>query len=359
MFRRSSRLAFTVLPLLIALVAGCSGSNADASFSPSVAAASPASASPTATSAADLFEPVVEIVDQVQPEVVTVLTDQGLGSGIVYSADGYVVTNNHVVESGTSYTVALASGDQLSADVIGTDPQTDVAVLHVDRTDLPAATWESSLPDIGSMAVAIGSPLGFENTVTLGIVSGLQRSIPGSAQQSSALVDLIQTDAAISPGNSGGALVDAQARVIGMNVAYIPPQASAVSIGFAIPASTVTSVADALIAGQQVPHAFLGIRYAPLTPEIRQRYGIAAEQGLIVLSVEPGSPAAAAGLQPGDVIAEFDGEQMASVEDLIAVLRRHQPGDTVAVSIVRDGDQQTLSVQLDAQPQPATSPAGG
>ena len=155
-------------------------------------------------------------------------------------------------------------------------------MLKVDKTGLPAATFEQNLPQVGQLAVAIGSPLGFENTVTVGIVSGLQRTIPGSAQESQALVDLIQTDAAISPGNSGGALVDADSKVIGMNVAYIPPAASAVSIGFAIPAQTVTNVADDLIAGKAVQHAFLGIRYGTLTPEIAQQYSISADHGLIV-----------------------------------------------------------------------------
>src|SRR4051812_5565482 len=162
--------------------------------------------SPSATSAAaDPFSPVVDIVKKAQPSVVTVLTDQGLGSGIIYSADGYIVTNNHVVETGNSYTIAFASGEQVPATLVGTDPTTDVAILKVDKSNLPAAVFEQDLPQVGQLAVAIGSPLGFENTVTVGIVSGLQRTIPGSAQESQALVDLIQTDAAISPANPAGA----------------------------------------------------------------------------------------------------------------------------------------------------------
>lgn len=298
----------------------------------------------------DPFAQVVAIVDEVQPSVVTVLTNAGQGSGIVYAADGLIVTNNHVVEQGTELAVALASGEQVPATLVGTDPATDVAVLRVERDDLPAADWQSALPEVGSLAVAIGSPLGFENTVTVGVVSGLQRSIPGSAQQSSALVDLIQTDAAISPGNSGGALVDANADVIGMNVAYIPPQASAVSIGFAIPASTVTSVADTLIAGREVEHAYLGIRYARLTPEIAQRYELGVERGLVVMEVESGSPADQAGIVPGDVIVSMAGEPADVVEDLIGILRRQAPGDTVTVTLVRDGREQELSVTLGERP---------
>ena len=141
--------------------------------------------------------------------------------------------------AGNTYTVSFASGEQVDATLVGTDPTTDVAVLKVDKTGLPAASFDQSQPQVGQLAVALGSPLGFDDTVTVGIISGLERTIPGSAQESQALVDLIQTDAAISPGNSGGALVDANSQVVGMNVAYIPPAASAVSIGFAIPAQTV------------------------------------------------------------------------------------------------------------------------
>lgn len=312
-------------------------------------AASTTTPAPTPPSNPDPFAPVVNIVKQAQPSVVTVITENGLGSGIIYSSDGMIVTNNHVVASGTTYKVAFASGEQVPATLVGTDPLADVAVLKVDKTGLPAASFEHSVPQIGSLAVAIGSPLGFENTVTVGVVSGLQRTIPGSAAESQALVDLIQTDAAISPGNSGGALVDAQAKVIGMNVAYIPPSASAVSIGFAIPAETVTAVADDLIAGKPVQHAFLGIRYGTLTPQLAQQYNINADHGLVVLEVQAGTPAAQAGLKPGDVILSFDGHDMNQVEDLIAVLHQHAPGDTVPVVIERNNQQQTLQVTLGNQ----------
>jgi S1-C subfamily serine protease len=357
-----------ILALVAALVVGCVQLST-ASTAPSTGttdgttqnAALPGSSNaPVANNAAsplpgavatpeDPFGPVVDIVKRAQPSVVTVLTDQGLGSGIIYSADGYIVTNNHVVATGNSYTVAFASGEQLPARLVGTDPATDVAVLKVDKSGLPAASFEADLPQVGQLAVAIGSPLGFENTVTVGIVSGLQRTIPGSAQESQALVDLIQTDAAISPGNSGGALVDADSKVIGMNVAYIPPAASAVSIGFAIPATTVTSVADALIAGKPVQHAFLGIRYSALTPEIAQQYNIDTDHGLVVEQVQAGTPAEQAGLKPGDVIISVDGKDMNQIEDLIAVLHQHAPGDTVAIVIERDNQPQTLQATLGNQ----------
>lgn len=299
--------------------------------------------------AIDPFAPVVNIVKQVQPSVVTVLTENGLGSGIVYSADGMIVTNNHVIAGASSLTVAFASGEQVPATLVGADPIGDVAVLKVDKTGLPPASFETALPQVGQLAVAIGSPLGFEDTVTVGIVSGLQRTVPGSAQESQALVDLIQTDAAISPGNSGGALVDANSQVIGMNVAYIPPAASAVSIGFAIPAETVTAIANDLIAGKPVQHAFLGIRYGQLTPQIAQQYKINSDHGLIVLEVQSGSPAESAGMKPGDVVLSVAGKDMNQVEDLIAALHDHAPGDTVPVVIERNNQQQTLQVTLGNQ----------
>ena len=308
-----------------------------------------ATQAPAPTGALDPFSPVVQIVKNVQPSVVTVETENGLGSGIIYSADGYIVTNNHVVASGTQYTVDFASGEQVSAKLVGTDPTSDVAILKVDKTGLPAATFDQNLPEVGQLAVALGSPLGFEDTVTVGIISGLQRTIPGSAQESQALVDLIQTDAAISPGNSGGALVDANSQVVGMNVAYIPPTASAVSIGFAIPAQTVTNVANDIISGKPVQHAFLGIRYGTLTPQIAQQYNIKSDHGLVVLQVQNGTPADQAGIKAGDVIISVDGQQMNQVEDLIAVLHQHSPGDTIPVVIERNNQQQTLSVTLGNQ----------
>src|SRR3954451_2519034 len=371
MTRHRLSLFLPALTLVAAMVAGCvqvSGttqptstpgaqgtSTQDAALAGSTNAAvpaavsSPITAAPVSDAPVDPFAPVVEIVKQAQPSVVTVLTENGLGSGIIYSSDGRIVTNNHVVASGSTYTVAFASGEQLPATLVGTDPATDVAVLKVDKTGLPAATFEQDLPQVGQLAVAIGSPLGFENTVTAGIVSGLQRTIPGSAQESEALVDLIQTDAAISPGNSGGALVDADSHVIGMNVAYIPPAQSAVSIGFAIPATTVTSVADDLIAGKAVQHAFLGVRYGTLTPEIAQQYAIHSDHGLIVLDVQSGTPADQAGIKPGDVIVSVDGQQMNQVEDLIAALHKHAPGDTIPIVIERNNNQQTVQVTLGNQ----------
>jgi S1-C subfamily serine protease len=238
----------------------------------------------------------------------------------------------------------------LPATVEASDPVTDLAVVRVDRDGLPAAEFAEDLPAVGALAVAMGNPLGFENTVTAGIVSGLHRAIP-SGGQTPALVDLIQTDAAISPGNSGGALVGADGAVMGVNVAYIPPEAQAVAIGFAIPSPTVVDVVTQLLEEGEVSHAFLGVRPAPLSPELAQQAGLDTDEGVAVLSVVEGSGAEAAGLEPGDVIASADGEPLRSVEDLFETLRDRNPGDRLELEIVRGGERQTIAVELTGRPE--------
>jgi S1-C subfamily serine protease len=208
--------------------------------------------------------------------------------------------------------------------------------------------------EVGALALAIGSPIGFEDTVTQGIVSGLHRNIPGSASQTFSLVDLIQTDAAISPGNSGGALVGADATIIGINVAYIPPNPpqgrGAVSIGFAIPAPTVTNVVQQLLAKGKVAHPYIGIQMGSLTPRIAQVYGYGDREGVVVLDVTPGSPAAEAGIAPGDLIVKVGDRQTPTVEDLLGTLRGYQPGDSVQLSLVRGGKEREVSITLGELP---------
>lgn len=203
---------------------------------------------------------------------------------------------------------------------------------------------------MGELAIALGSPLGFENSVTAGIISGLHRDIP-SGGQTPALVDLLQTDAAISPGNSGGALIGPDGEVIGINVAYIPPGTGAVSIGFAIPSPTVVSVVGQLLEDGQAEHAFLGVRPVPLTPQLAQRFNLETEGGAVVYTVIPGSPAEQAGLTPGDVIVSVDGEQIETVEDLLAALRAHQPGDEIDVELIREGTREEVTARLAERPQ--------
>ncbi len=336
----------------VLFLASCSTSE---TTSPAASAAGNGSANPSAAASAPTqdggltFGNLPDLVAEVEPSVVSILrADGGEGSGVIWSSDGKIVTNNHVVNGASQFQVAFADGQRVDASVIATDPRTDLAVMQADRDNLPTATFSDSLPQVGQLALAMGNPIGFENSVTQGIISGLHRSIPGSAQQSAALVDLIQTDAAISPGNSGGALVGGDGTVMGINVAYIPPnsQQGAVAIGFAIPATTVTNVVQQLLDSGTVEHAYIGIRPATLTQQLAQQLGTQADHGVAVISVEQGGPADDAGLQPGDIITALDGTELNTVEDLLGALREHSPGDQVSITIMRDGNERQLDITL-------------
>ena len=309
---------------------------------------------PTVTNASDQFGRIPDVVDKAQPSIVTVFAEgdggqEGVGSGVIYRSDGMILTNNHVVSGATHVDVAFADGSRVAGQVTATDPDTDLAVIRVERDGLPAAHFQRALPRIGSLAVVLGSPLGFEKTVTAGIVSGLHRQIPGSASQTRALVDLIQTDAAISPGNSGGAVVDSDGRVLGISVAYVPPQQGAVAVGFAIPTATATRVANELLEHGHARHAYLGVAPGVLTPQIAGQMGV-TENGVAVYTVTPDGPADRAGIRPGDVLTTVAGHKIATVEELFAALRQHEPGETVSISHVRGDQQRTAQVQVTDRP---------
>ena len=291
------------------------------------------------------------IVTNVQPSVVTVFTGRGgLGSGVVYSEDGLILTNEHVVRGSQNVEVGFADGRRVAGKVRATDEISDLALVEAERTGLPAAKFQTDLPRIGELAIVIGSPLGFENTVTSGIISGLHREIPGSASSSQSLVDLIQTDAAISPGNSGGAVVNGRGEVIGISEAYIPPSTGAVALGFAIPAATAVKVADQLREDGTADHAFIGLGLAEITEPIANELGLPDTRGALALSVQEGGPAAKAGMRAGDVIRRLDGEEVASPEDLLAALRSKSPGQTVTVEFRRGTETQEVKVELVARP---------
>lgn len=320
----------------IVALAGCAGGDDRTS----VATQPGARQAPTRTG----FGEIPGVVDRVQPSVVSVLVPEGQGSGVIYDSDGLIVTNAHVVGDARAAEVVLLSGARLEARVRATDLVTDLALLEVGRDELPAAEFAEALPDVGELAIAMGNPLGFENTVTAGIVSGINRAIP-SGGQTPALVDLVQTDAPISPGNSGGALVGADGKVIGINVAFIPPEARAVSLGFAIPAPTVVSVVDQLIENGEARHAFIGINPVQVTPELNEAFDLGADSGVLVREVV-GEPARRAGIRAGDVIVRFDGKTIEAVEDLFGELRRVEPGDEAELTVVRNGDERELKVEL-------------
>jgi serine protease DegQ len=283
--------------------------------------------------------------------VVTVQTPDGVGSGVVYRSDGTIVTDAHVVEDqqkkpSTSVRIHFADGSQASATVVGVDDATDVAVLKADRGNLPAAKFSTALPEVGQLAVVIGSPLGLEQTVTAGIVSALHRNMPPSQESPQGIIDLIQTDAPISPGNSGGAVVNSNSEIIGLSEAYLPPSSGAVSIGFVTPSATVTDVADQILKSGVATHPVLGIIPTDISPEIASRFGLPTQSGALVIEVAPGGPAAKAGLQPGDIITEFDAQKIASVTDLLAAVRRKEPGQQADVGFQRGQDTKSVKVIL-------------
>jgi S1-C subfamily serine protease len=312
-------------------------------------------------------EPVAKVASVLSPSVVQINVsgvqhtpyglqkEEGIGSGVIYRSDGYIITNNHVVEGSRGVEIAFADGTTERGRVVGADPTTDIAVVKVDRNNLPAASFASGDPMVGQTAVAVGSPSGFESTVTSGIVSGTGREVPAQitgGRQDSSLVDLIQTDAAISPGNSGGALADREGRVIGINVAYLPPgETGAENIGFAIPSDTAVSVADQIIKNGQAVHPYLGVYLSDLTQETARRFGSPVDSGALVEKVEPGSPADVAGIQRGDVVIAVGSEDVRSSGDLISALRNHQPGDTVDLTLLRNGERSQLQVDLAESPQ--------
>jgi serine protease DegQ len=283
--------------------------------------------------------------------VVTIQTSEGVGSGVVYRSDGTIVTDAHVVEDqqkkpSTSVRIHFADGSQASATVVGVDDATDVAVLKADRGNLPAAKFSTALPEVGQLAVVLGSPLGLEQTVTAGIVSALHRNMPPSEGSPQGLIDLIQTDAPISPGNSGGAVVNNSSEIIGLSEAYLPPSSGAVSIGFVTPAATVTDVADQILKSGVATHPVLGIIPTDISPEIATRFGLPTQSGALVIEVAPGGPAAKAGLQPGDIITEIDSQKIASVTDLLAAVRRKEPGQQADVGFQRGRDTKSVKVTL-------------
>jgi S1-C subfamily serine protease len=291
------------------------------------------------------------VVREVEPSVVTIRTAIGLGSGVIYHSDGSIVTDAHVVEDEQkqpfeNVEVQFADGSQSQGAVIGVDDVTDLAVLKVDRTGLPAAKFAASDPEVGTMTVVIGSPLGLEETVTAGIVSSLHRNMPPSKESPHGAIDLLQTDAPISPGNSGGAVADSSGQVIGLSEAYLPPSTGAVAIGFVTPSSTVTDVADQLLASGSVKHAALGVVPTDITPQLAQRFSLPTRAGALIVIVSQGSPAEQAGMKAGDIITKFAQTDIGNVTDLLAALRKQDPGQQVDLVVQRGATSQDLHITL-------------
>jgi serine protease DegQ len=327
-----------------------SGSSASPATGSNASASAGADNPPPESPAPDLAGGIPQIVENLAPSVVTIFTDGGLGSGVVYSADGLILTNEHVISGATQVEVGFADGQRVAGTVKATDPVTDLALVQANRTGLPKPAYQTTLPKVGEGAIVLGSPLGFENTATAGIISGLHRSIPDSASTSLSLVDLIQTDAPISPGNSGGAVINMRGEVVGISEAYIPPQEGAVALGFAIPAATAVEVAEELLADGTAEHAYLGLTPGELTPQIGEQLGIDVSTGVVVLSVDEAGPAGKAGIRPGDVLESMEGVELTSPEKLLAELRNRNPGDTVGFKMKREDQSLDIKVELIERP---------
>jgi serine protease Do len=271
----------------------------------------------------------------------------GLGSGVIISADGYIATNNHVIQGADVVTVAFDDGRELTAKVVGRDPQTDVAVIKVDAKDLPAITFaDSTKIEVGDRVLAIGNPFGIGETVTTGIVSAKGRR-PGLGLD---YEDFIQTDAAINPGNSGGALVDIQGRLIGINTAILSRSGGFQGVGLAVPANLVGHVANSLVQHGKVVRGYLGVGAQDITPSLADHLGLKARAGALVSDVAPGSPAAKAGLESGDVITSVNGEKVEDANRLTFAIGAIAPGTKVDLEILRDGKAKDIEVTTIERP---------
>ncbi len=278
-----------------------------------------------------------------QPQI-----EHGLGSGVVISPDGYIVTNNHVVEGATDIRVTTSDRRVYKAKLIGTDPLTDLAVIKVDSTDMPSVPWGNSTEvRPGQTVLAFGNPYGFRFTVTRGIVSAVNRPNPDSSDPRKP-GEFIQTDAAINPGNSGGPLVDARGEVIGINTFLISPSGSFSGMGFAIPSQIAKPTVDELIRDGKVSHGRIGIGVTDVTPENAKFFDQSSATGAVVTQVEPDSPGAKAGLQIGDVITAIDGQKVNDAGELQVMVGQKQPGTKITVDLLRNGKSLTLPVTLEA-----------
>jgi serine protease Do len=269
----------------------------------------------------------------------------GEGSGFFISSDGYIVTNNHVAQNAKSVTVTMDNGKVLDAKVIGTDPKTDLALLKVDQPgDYPFVTFAKQEPKIGDWVVAIGNPYDLGGTVTAGIVSAKGRDIGDGPYDR-----FLQIDAPINKGNSGGPTFNEQGQVVGVNTAIYSPSGGSIGIGFDIPASTVERVVTALEHGGVVERGYLGVEVQPVRPNMAEALGLKSAAGAIVDETMPGTPAASAGLKPGDVITKVNGNEVKDASDLTRMLGLMKPGAKVELSYLRDGAEKTAAVTLAAQ----------
>lgn len=279
-----------------------------------------------------------------------------LGSGVIVSKDGYILTNNHVVKNAEKIKVILYDKRQYDAKVIGTDPKTDLAVIKIDEKNLPAIKiGDSDKLKVGDVVLAIGNPFGLSHTVTMGIVSAVGRSNIGLADYE----DFIQTDAAINPGNSGGALVNVKGELVGINTAIFSKSGGYMGIGFAIPSNMARAVMESIIKYGKVIRGWLGVTIQNLTPEIAKHLGIKVTRGALVTNVVKGSPADRAGLKRGDLIVEYNGKPVNNTIELRNMVARTRPDKIVELKIIRNGKKKTLTVTIGELPEKLAKAGSG
>ena len=274
----------------------------------------------------------------------------GLGSGVIVSPDGYILTNNHVVEGADQITVTLADSRIAEARIVGTDPETDLAVLKIELDKLPVIVLgNSDHAVVGDTVLAIGNPFGVGQTVTSGIISALGRSELGI----NTFENFIQTDAAINPGNSGGALVDVEGNLLGINTAIYSRSGGSMGIGFAIPVSTAKIVMDGLVKDGKVTRGWIGVEPNELSPELAETFGVAGTNaGVIITGVLQDGPAARAGMLPGDVIVQVDEQRVRNVAEMMTAVASLQPGQRADFEILRNGQSMTLNIVPSERPAP-------
>ena len=295
---------------------------------------------------------IIDIVKRTAPTVVSVSIYDSAGnetataSGVIISSDGRILTNNHVISGADHIKLTLASGKELSARSLGGDPIVDLAVIKADAKDLPVANLGNSDDlQVGQTAIAIGNPYGFDRTVSVGVVSALRRNIPGGG---ASLTDLIQTDAQIYPGNSGGPLVDSRGKVIGINTALVGGNSG--GLGFAIPINTARRIMQEVTTMGRVVTPWVGISYGDITAQIASVFNLPAKEGIIVASVEKDSPAQLAGVKKSDIIVEADGHKISDGGDLQQVLRDKGVGDKMTLKLLRDRKPLTVTLTLKEMP---------
>jgi len=272
-----------------------------------------------------------------------------LGSGVIATRDGYILTNNHVVQAADEIAVALADGRKLAARLVGADPETDLAVLRVEATGLPAVTFgRSENLAVGDVVLAIGNPFDVGQTVTMGIVSALGRNNLGINRYE----NFIQTDAAINQGNSGGALIDTRGNLVGINTAIYSRTGGSIGIGFAIPAMIITDVLDQLIRSGRVVRGYFGIEPEDITPEVADALKLPRAEGVFVRGVMRDAPAQKAGMEPGDIIVSINESQVRNTLGVLSQIARLPPGNTAKVTVLRNSREVALNVTVAERPRP-------